>query len=118
MDVPRHTARRGRERRPATGREVPSYPPKADSRATGRGNSSDVPSRRGGSVSAPRGSASHPASPPADAVVEDKQDQKLALMLDSELEEFARVTRDLRRDLGTMWYSLKTTGVMLGLIML
>ena len=31
--------------------------------------------------------------------MEEKHDQKLALIVDNELEEFARVTRDLRRDL-------------------
>ncbi|CAI5703146.1 unnamed protein product [Peronospora effusa] len=38
------TVRQGRERRPSVGPEVPIYPPKADSHATGRDNSSDVPS--------------------------------------------------------------------------
>ena len=41
-DVPCRTARQGRERRPAVGPEVPSYPTTADSHAIGRGNSSDV----------------------------------------------------------------------------
>ncbi|CAI5711073.1 unnamed protein product [Peronospora effusa] len=75
--APCRTVRQGRERRPSVGPEVPSYPPKADSHATGRDNSSDVPS--------PRGALGKPCP-------------ILSSDLAAELDGFARVTRELRCD--------------------
>ena len=67
-DVPYRTTRQGRGRRPLVGPEVPSYPPTADSHATRRDNSSDVPTPRGGLASVPQGSDSHLESSPVDVV--------------------------------------------------
>ena len=55
-DAPCRTARQGLKHQPAVESEAPNYLPRVDTRATGRGNSFDVPSYRGGSTSVPRGS--------------------------------------------------------------
>ena len=60
-DAPCHTARQGPTHQPAVESEAPNYLPRVDTRSTGRGNSSDVPSHRGGSTSVPRGSVGHRA---------------------------------------------------------
>ena len=52
-DVPCSTVRQGRERRPLVILKVLSYPPTADIHATGRDNSSDVPSPRSDLASVP-----------------------------------------------------------------
>uniref|UniRef100_A0AAV1UKG1 Uncharacterized protein n=1 Tax=Peronospora matthiolae TaxID=2874970 RepID=A0AAV1UKG1_9STRA len=63
QDVPRRTARPDPVRQPSVGSGAPKYPRTGDSRATGRGNSSDVRSRRGGSTAAQLDSAGYRESP-------------------------------------------------------
>uniref|UniRef100_A0AAV1VCU8 Uncharacterized protein n=1 Tax=Peronospora matthiolae TaxID=2874970 RepID=A0AAV1VCU8_9STRA len=63
QDVPRRTARPDPVRLPSVGSEAPKYPRTGDSRATGRDNSSNVRSRRGGSTFAQPDSAGHRESP-------------------------------------------------------
>ena len=60
-NAPCHTAQQGSKHQPAVEREATNYLPRVDTHATGRGKSSDVPSHRGGSTSAPRGSVGHRA---------------------------------------------------------
>uniref|UniRef100_A0AAV1U8E0 Uncharacterized protein n=1 Tax=Peronospora matthiolae TaxID=2874970 RepID=A0AAV1U8E0_9STRA len=64
QDVPRRTAQLDPVRRSSVGSGAPKNPRTGDSRATGRGNSSDVRSRRGGSTAALLDSAGHRESPP------------------------------------------------------
>uniref|UniRef100_A0AAV1UFA4 Uncharacterized protein n=1 Tax=Peronospora matthiolae TaxID=2874970 RepID=A0AAV1UFA4_9STRA len=59
QDVPRRTARPDPVRQPSVGNGAPENPRTGDSRATGRDNSSDVRSRRGGSTAAQLDSAGH-----------------------------------------------------------
>uniref|UniRef100_A0AAV1TM78 Uncharacterized protein n=1 Tax=Peronospora matthiolae TaxID=2874970 RepID=A0AAV1TM78_9STRA len=63
QDVPRRTAQPDPERQSSVGSGAPKYPRMEDSRATGRGKSSDVRSRRGGSTAAQLDSAGHRESP-------------------------------------------------------
>uniref|UniRef100_A0AAV1VAI3 Uncharacterized protein n=1 Tax=Peronospora matthiolae TaxID=2874970 RepID=A0AAV1VAI3_9STRA len=63
QDVPRRTAQPDPVRRSSVGSGAPKYPRTGDSRAIGRGNSSDVRSRRGGSTAAQPDSAGHRESP-------------------------------------------------------
>uniref|UniRef100_A0AAV1U1X9 Uncharacterized protein n=1 Tax=Peronospora matthiolae TaxID=2874970 RepID=A0AAV1U1X9_9STRA len=63
QDVPRRTAQPDPVRQPSVGSGAPKYPRTGDSRATGRGNSSDVRSHRGGSTAAQLDSAGHRESP-------------------------------------------------------
>uniref|UniRef100_A0AAV1V8I8 Uncharacterized protein n=1 Tax=Peronospora matthiolae TaxID=2874970 RepID=A0AAV1V8I8_9STRA len=63
QDVPRRTAQPDPVRRSSVGSGAPKYPRTGDSRATGRDNSSDVRSRRGGSTAAQLDSAGHRESP-------------------------------------------------------
>uniref|UniRef100_A0AAV1UA78 Uncharacterized protein n=1 Tax=Peronospora matthiolae TaxID=2874970 RepID=A0AAV1UA78_9STRA len=63
QDVPRRTAQPDPVRQPSVGSGAPKYPRTGDSRATGRDNSSDVRSRRGGSTAAQLDSAGHRESP-------------------------------------------------------
>uniref|UniRef100_A0AAV1TCJ7 Uncharacterized protein n=1 Tax=Peronospora matthiolae TaxID=2874970 RepID=A0AAV1TCJ7_9STRA len=63
QDVSRRTARPDPVRQPSIGSGAPKNPRTGDSRATGRGNSSDVRSRRGGSTAAQLDSAGHRESP-------------------------------------------------------
>uniref|UniRef100_A0AAV1TX26 Uncharacterized protein n=1 Tax=Peronospora matthiolae TaxID=2874970 RepID=A0AAV1TX26_9STRA len=63
QDVPRRTAQPDPVRRSSVGSGAPKNPRTGDSRATGRGNSSDVRSRRGGSTPAQPDSAGHHESP-------------------------------------------------------
>uniref|UniRef100_A0AAV1UMK4 Uncharacterized protein n=1 Tax=Peronospora matthiolae TaxID=2874970 RepID=A0AAV1UMK4_9STRA len=63
QDVPRRTAQPDPVRQPSVGSGAPKYPKTEDSRATGRDNSSDVRSRRGGSTAAQPDSAGHRESP-------------------------------------------------------
>ena len=97
-DVSCRTARQGWGRRPLVGPEVPSYLLTADSHATRRDNLSDVPSPRGGLASVLQGSASHHESPPVDAMVEGKP-CTIPSDLAAELNEYARVTREIRYDI-------------------
>uniref|UniRef100_A0AAV1TJV2 Uncharacterized protein n=1 Tax=Peronospora matthiolae TaxID=2874970 RepID=A0AAV1TJV2_9STRA len=63
QDMPHRTARTDPARQPSVGRGDPKYPRTGDSRATGRDDSSDVRSRRGGSTAAQLDSAGHRESP-------------------------------------------------------
>uniref|UniRef100_A0AAV1VMH6 Uncharacterized protein n=1 Tax=Peronospora matthiolae TaxID=2874970 RepID=A0AAV1VMH6_9STRA len=63
QDVSRRTARPDPVRQPSIGSGAPKNPRTGDSRATGRGNSSDVRLRRGGSTAAQLDSAGHRESP-------------------------------------------------------
>uniref|UniRef100_A0AAV1UPY9 Uncharacterized protein n=1 Tax=Peronospora matthiolae TaxID=2874970 RepID=A0AAV1UPY9_9STRA len=63
QDVPRRTARPDPVRQPSVGSGAPKYPRTGDNCATGRGNSSNVRSRRGGSTAAQPDSAGHRKSP-------------------------------------------------------
>uniref|UniRef100_A0AAV1VB99 Uncharacterized protein n=1 Tax=Peronospora matthiolae TaxID=2874970 RepID=A0AAV1VB99_9STRA len=63
QDVPRRTAQPDPVRQPSIGSGAPKNPRTGDSRATGRDNSSDVRSRRGGSTAAQLDSAGHRESP-------------------------------------------------------
>uniref|UniRef100_A0AAV1U1H6 Uncharacterized protein n=1 Tax=Peronospora matthiolae TaxID=2874970 RepID=A0AAV1U1H6_9STRA len=63
QDVPRRTAQPDSVRQSSVGSGAPKYPRTGDNRATGRGNSSDVRSRRGGSTAAQPDSAGHRESP-------------------------------------------------------
>uniref|UniRef100_A0AAV1TJ13 Uncharacterized protein n=1 Tax=Peronospora matthiolae TaxID=2874970 RepID=A0AAV1TJ13_9STRA len=62
-DVPRRTAQPDPVRRSSVGSGAPKNPRTGDSRATGRDNSSDVRSRRGGSTAAQLDSVGHRESP-------------------------------------------------------
>uniref|UniRef100_A0AAV1SX84 Uncharacterized protein n=1 Tax=Peronospora matthiolae TaxID=2874970 RepID=A0AAV1SX84_9STRA len=63
QDVPHRTARPDPVRQPSIGSGAPKNPRTGDNRATGRGNSSDVRSRRGGSTAAQSDIAGHRESP-------------------------------------------------------
>uniref|UniRef100_A0AAV1V590 Uncharacterized protein n=1 Tax=Peronospora matthiolae TaxID=2874970 RepID=A0AAV1V590_9STRA len=63
QDVPRRTARPDPVRRSSVGSGALNYPRTGDSRATGRDNSSDVRSHRGGSTAAQVDSAGQRESP-------------------------------------------------------
>uniref|UniRef100_A0AAV1VLK2 Uncharacterized protein n=1 Tax=Peronospora matthiolae TaxID=2874970 RepID=A0AAV1VLK2_9STRA len=72
-DVPRRTARPDPVRQPSIGSGAFKYPRTGDSRATGRGNSSDVRSHRGGSTAAQSDSAGHRESPPKEVEEEGRR---------------------------------------------
>uniref|UniRef100_A0AAV1USQ7 Uncharacterized protein n=1 Tax=Peronospora matthiolae TaxID=2874970 RepID=A0AAV1USQ7_9STRA len=63
QDVPRRTAQPDPVRQPSVESRATKYPRTGDSRATGRDNSLDVRSRRGGSTAAQPDSAGHRESP-------------------------------------------------------
>uniref|UniRef100_A0AAV1U8I0 Uncharacterized protein n=1 Tax=Peronospora matthiolae TaxID=2874970 RepID=A0AAV1U8I0_9STRA len=64
QDVPRRTAQPDPVRRSSVGSGAPKNPRTGDSRATGRDNSSDVRSHRGGSTAAQSDCAGHREIPP------------------------------------------------------
>uniref|UniRef100_A0AAV1UPT8 Uncharacterized protein n=1 Tax=Peronospora matthiolae TaxID=2874970 RepID=A0AAV1UPT8_9STRA len=72
QDVPRRTAQPDPVRQPSIGSGAPNNPRTGDSRATGRGNSSDVRSRRGGSTAAQQDSAGHRESPLMEVEAEER----------------------------------------------
>uniref|UniRef100_A0AAV1T0S9 Uncharacterized protein n=2 Tax=Peronospora matthiolae TaxID=2874970 RepID=A0AAV1T0S9_9STRA len=73
QDVPRRTARPDPVRQPSVESGAPKNPRTGDSRATGRGNSSDVRLHRGGSTAAQPDSAGHRESPLMDVKEEDSR---------------------------------------------
>uniref|UniRef100_A0AAV1TM48 Uncharacterized protein n=1 Tax=Peronospora matthiolae TaxID=2874970 RepID=A0AAV1TM48_9STRA len=73
QDVPRRTAQPDPVRQPSVESGAPKNPRTGDSRATGRGNSSNVRSHRGGSTSAQSDSAGHRESPPKEVEEEGKR---------------------------------------------
>uniref|UniRef100_A0AAV1TQA8 Uncharacterized protein n=1 Tax=Peronospora matthiolae TaxID=2874970 RepID=A0AAV1TQA8_9STRA len=99
QDVPRRTAQPDPVRQPSVGSGAPKNPRTGDSRATGRDNSSDVRSRRGGSTAAQLDSAGHRESPLMEVEEEerrsphDRGDQCVSESF------FDRVTQGLRNDL-------------------
>ena len=74
-DVPCHNALQGLAHPRSVASEAPNYPPKEDSRATGRGSSSDVLSHRGGSTEVPGGSVGHRTYQPMDEAEEETRSQ-------------------------------------------
>uniref|UniRef100_A0AAV1TYF3 Uncharacterized protein n=1 Tax=Peronospora matthiolae TaxID=2874970 RepID=A0AAV1TYF3_9STRA len=99
QDVSRRTARPDPVRQPSIGSGAPKNPRTGDSRATGRDNSSDVRSRRGGSTAAQLDSAGHRESPLMDVEEEERRsphDHVDRCVPDS---FFDRVTQGLRDDL-------------------
>uniref|UniRef100_A0AAV1U7E9 Uncharacterized protein n=1 Tax=Peronospora matthiolae TaxID=2874970 RepID=A0AAV1U7E9_9STRA len=99
QDVPRRTAQPDPVRRSSVGSGAPKNPRTGDSRATGRGNSSDVRSRRGGSTAAQLDSAGHRESPLME--VEEEERRSPHDHVDRCVPEsfFDRVTQGLRDDL-------------------
>uniref|UniRef100_A0AAV1TGJ6 Uncharacterized protein n=1 Tax=Peronospora matthiolae TaxID=2874970 RepID=A0AAV1TGJ6_9STRA len=99
QDVSRRTARPDPVRQPSIGSGAPKNPRTGDSRATGRDNSSDVRSRRGGSTAALLDSAGHRESPLME--VEEEERRSPHDHVDRCVPEsfFDRVTQGLRDDL-------------------
>uniref|UniRef100_A0AAV1VH44 Uncharacterized protein n=1 Tax=Peronospora matthiolae TaxID=2874970 RepID=A0AAV1VH44_9STRA len=98
-DVPRCTAQPDPVRLPSVGSGGPKYPRTGDSRATGRDDSSDVRSSRGGSTAAQLDSAGHRESPIKEVVEEERRsphDHGDPCVPES---FFDRVTQGLRDDL-------------------
>uniref|UniRef100_A0AAV1U8G5 Uncharacterized protein n=1 Tax=Peronospora matthiolae TaxID=2874970 RepID=A0AAV1U8G5_9STRA len=99
QDVPRRTARPDPVRQPSVGSGAPKNTRTGDSRATGRDNSSDVRSRRGGSTAAQLDSAGHHESPLIEVEEEERRsphDHGDPCVPES---FFDRVTQGLRGDL-------------------
>uniref|UniRef100_A0AAV1T5A2 Uncharacterized protein n=1 Tax=Peronospora matthiolae TaxID=2874970 RepID=A0AAV1T5A2_9STRA len=101
QDVPRRTAQPDPVRQSSVGSGAPKYPRTRDSRATGRDNSSDVCSRRGGSTAAQLDSAGHRESPLVEVEVEEEERRSPHDRVDPCVPEsfFDRVTQGLRNDL-------------------
>uniref|UniRef100_A0AAV1UXU6 Uncharacterized protein n=1 Tax=Peronospora matthiolae TaxID=2874970 RepID=A0AAV1UXU6_9STRA len=99
QDVPRRTAQPDPVRQLSVGSGAPKYPRTGDSRATGRDNSSDVRSRRGGSTAAQLDRAGHRESPLME--VEEEERRSPHDHVDRCVPEsfFDRVTQGLRDDL-------------------
>uniref|UniRef100_A0AAV1T3T4 Uncharacterized protein n=1 Tax=Peronospora matthiolae TaxID=2874970 RepID=A0AAV1T3T4_9STRA len=99
QDVLHRTARPDPVRQPSVGSGAPKYPSTGDSRATGRDNSSDVRSRRGGSTAAQPDSAGHRES----SLMELEEDGRRSPHNRGEAcvpeRFFDRVTQGLRGDL-------------------
>uniref|UniRef100_M4BIR3 RxLR effector candidate protein n=1 Tax=Hyaloperonospora arabidopsidis (strain Emoy2) TaxID=559515 RepID=M4BIR3_HYAAE len=98
-DAPCRTARQGPKHQPAVESEAPNYMPRLDTRATGRGNSSDVPSHRGGSTSAPRESVGHRAHQSMDEAEEETRSQTGLQAQSDTVSQLECVTCELRNDL-------------------
>uniref|UniRef100_A0AAV1VLE9 Uncharacterized protein n=1 Tax=Peronospora matthiolae TaxID=2874970 RepID=A0AAV1VLE9_9STRA len=99
QDVPRRTAQPDPVRQSLVGSGAPKNPRTGDNRATGRGNSSDVRSRRGGSTAAQLDSAGHRESPLMEVEEEERRsphDHGDPCVPES---FFDRVTQGLRGDL-------------------
>uniref|UniRef100_A0AAV1TG66 Uncharacterized protein n=1 Tax=Peronospora matthiolae TaxID=2874970 RepID=A0AAV1TG66_9STRA len=99
QDVPRRTSQPDPARRSSVGSGAPKNLRTGDSRATGRDNSSDVRSRRGGSTAAQLDSAVHRESPLMEVEEEERRsphDRGDPCVLES---FFDRVTQGLRNDL-------------------
>uniref|UniRef100_A0AAV1UU58 Uncharacterized protein n=1 Tax=Peronospora matthiolae TaxID=2874970 RepID=A0AAV1UU58_9STRA len=99
QDVPRRTARPDSERQPSVGSGAPKYPRTGDSRATGRDNSSDVRSLRGGSPAAQPDSAGHRESPLMEVEEEGKRSPSYRGEACVHKSLFDLVTQALRGDL-------------------
>uniref|UniRef100_A0AAV1U702 Uncharacterized protein n=1 Tax=Peronospora matthiolae TaxID=2874970 RepID=A0AAV1U702_9STRA len=99
QDVPRRTARPDPVRQPSVGSGAPKYLRTGDNRATGRGNSSDVHSHRGGSTASRSDSAGHRESPPKEVEEEGKHSPHDHVDRCVPESFFDRVTQGLRDDL-------------------
>uniref|UniRef100_A0AAV1VE44 Uncharacterized protein n=1 Tax=Peronospora matthiolae TaxID=2874970 RepID=A0AAV1VE44_9STRA len=99
QDVPRRTARSDPVRRSSVGSGAPKNPRTGDSRATGRDNSSDVRSRRGGSTAAQLDSAGHRESPLMEVEEERRRFPRYCGGACVSESFFDRVTLSLRDDL-------------------
>uniref|UniRef100_A0AAV1V229 Uncharacterized protein n=1 Tax=Peronospora matthiolae TaxID=2874970 RepID=A0AAV1V229_9STRA len=97
--VPRRTAQPNPVRQLSVGSGAPKYPRTGDSRATGRDNSSDVRSRRGGSTAAQLDSAGHRESPLMEVEEEGKRSPNYRGEACVPESFFDRVTQGLRGDL-------------------
>uniref|UniRef100_M4C2Z4 Uncharacterized protein n=1 Tax=Hyaloperonospora arabidopsidis (strain Emoy2) TaxID=559515 RepID=M4C2Z4_HYAAE len=98
-DAPCRTARQGPKHQPAVESEAPNYLPRVDTRATGRGNSSDISTHRGDSTSAPRGSFGHRAHQSMDEAEEETRSQTGLQAQSDTLSQLERVTCELREDI-------------------
>uniref|UniRef100_A0AAV1TNL1 Uncharacterized protein n=1 Tax=Peronospora matthiolae TaxID=2874970 RepID=A0AAV1TNL1_9STRA len=99
QDVPRRTAQPDPVRRSSVGSGAPKNPRTGDSRATGRDNSSDVRSRRGGSTAAQLDSAGHRESPLMEVEEEERRSPRDHVDRCVPESFFDRVTQGLRDDL-------------------
>uniref|UniRef100_M4BQM4 RxLR effector candidate protein n=1 Tax=Hyaloperonospora arabidopsidis (strain Emoy2) TaxID=559515 RepID=M4BQM4_HYAAE len=77
----------------------PNYLPRVDTRATGRGNSSDFPSHRGGSTSAPRGRFGHRVHQSMDEAEEETRSQTGLQVQYDTVSQLESVTCELREDI-------------------
>uniref|UniRef100_A0AAV1TA80 Uncharacterized protein n=1 Tax=Peronospora matthiolae TaxID=2874970 RepID=A0AAV1TA80_9STRA len=99
QDVPRRTAQPDPVRQPSVGSGAPKYPRTGDNRSTGRDNSSDVRSRRGGSTAAQPDSADHRESPLMEVEEEGRRSPHSRGEACFPESFFDRVTQELRNDL-------------------
>uniref|UniRef100_A0AAV1T0S3 Uncharacterized protein n=1 Tax=Peronospora matthiolae TaxID=2874970 RepID=A0AAV1T0S3_9STRA len=99
QDVPRRTAQPDPVRQSSVGSGAPKYPRTGDNRATGRGNSSDVLSHRGGSTAAQPDSAGHRESPLMEVKEEERRSPHDHVDRCVPESFFARVTQESRNDL-------------------
>ena len=95
-DVLCHTARQGLTHPPSVASEASNYPPRANSRATGRGNSSDVLLHRSGSTGVPRGSVDHRKYQPMDEPEEETHPPMDPQYRSDAMSQLDRVTCKLR----------------------
>uniref|UniRef100_M4BHU5 Uncharacterized protein n=1 Tax=Hyaloperonospora arabidopsidis (strain Emoy2) TaxID=559515 RepID=M4BHU5_HYAAE len=98
-DAPCRTARQGPKHQAAIESKAPNYLLRVDTRATGRGNSSDVLSHLGGSTSVPRGSVGHRAHQSMDESEEETRSQTGLQAQSDTVSQLERVTCELREDL-------------------
>uniref|UniRef100_A0AAV1UFG2 Uncharacterized protein n=1 Tax=Peronospora matthiolae TaxID=2874970 RepID=A0AAV1UFG2_9STRA len=99
QDVPRRTAQPDPVRQSSVGSGAPKYARTGDNRATGRGSSSDVRSRRGGSTAAQPDIAGHRESPLMEVVEEESRSPHDHVDQCVPESFFDRVTQGLRNDL-------------------
>ena len=100
LDEPRRIEKRGSRYQPAIGSEAPSCQKMEENPSIERGSSFGSPSGRGGSASAPRGSASRHASPPRGGAEEGKPGPTRLSDLEADLDDHLRMIRDLQSDVG------------------
>ena len=81
---------------PSVASEASNYPPRANSRATGRGNSSDVLLHRSGSTGVPRGSVDHRKYQPMDEPEEETHPPMDPQYRSDAMSQLDRVTCKLR----------------------
>ena len=96
---PCSTARQGPRHQPAVERKAPSYLARVDTHATERDNSSDVPSRRGGSTNVSRGSVDCRAHSSKDVEEEETRSQTGLRSLSDSVYQLNCVKHELRNNL-------------------